>query len=537
MRAKYVVSVCVILLLALFIHHLRMDFSLLDPRQESWLWQTDWAVEYLGWLFFRYQDWEWPLGFLPNYIFPFGASIGTTDSVPLAAYFFKVFSPLLGEPFQYFSWWYLLSLFLMGLLSFQFLYRRSSHVSYSLVACAFFMIAPPLMGRNHHMALSAQWILIAALYLYDLAAAKAFKLRESLVLLVLFVVASSLHPYLWAMFVAMSSSLLFVLPWGRALSLLGVGLALSIATLTAHGYFRIGDTTNSGFGYYSADLLSFFHPHDLPVLLPNLPRGEGQYEGYAYLGLGAILLLLWAFVLKLQHKSEGVFSKRYLPLCLVLLLMWIFALATPITLAGRPLIYLDWIYKPLGFVSNTFRSSGRFVWPLYYGLLLWALTVFYQRFRFRRPELILGGLLALQFVDVRRIVDYPRSPDILYNQEVLARVEAFATGKDIAHLVVAFSNENELCPRQSFHWSHWYYYPLMAMAARKGWTVNIGSASRFPWTKYWEYCESTFKDLQSGKVGDKILYAFRPEALPHFSKALAQLDCEREEDIAFCSKP
>ncbi len=530
---KNIVIALALSLMAFWIHHLRMDVSLLNPREDKWLWQTDWAVEYLGWLYFRFQNWAWPLGYLPKYIYPFGASIGTTDSVPLAAYFYKMLSPILGEPFQYFSWWYLLSIFLSGYCSYKILKSETRSRNYSFIASLFFMIAPPLMGRNHHMALSAQWILLLGVGFYLKFAKRQISFRLDAFWIFSFILASSLHPYLWAMYLAIGlASVVEVKTYRIAFSYF-LGLALSLMTLWVHGYFRIGDTTNSGFGYYSADLLSFFHPHDLPVLLPNLPHGEGQYEGYSFLGLGSILLLLYVFLRKL-FKKEKFLNHSYYPLFVLVFLMWIYALATPVTFAGKAILNLDFIYKHLGVVANTFRSSGRFVWPFYYCLMFWAFIEFFKSQKRQVSQLALFGLLLIQFIDVWRIVDYPRSPDIIYNEVALDKLKEFSKNKKIENLVVVYSDEKELCPTQSFHWEHWYYYPLMAMAAKNDWTVNIGSASRFPWSKYMETCNKTMSALRSGQRDNNTLYVFKPEAYFLYSKTTQGLECGEIEDAHFC---
>ena len=64
----------------------------------------------LGWEFFRNEPWKFPLGSIDNYGYPIGTSVFYLDSIPLFAFFFKLFSPWLGSQFQYFGIWELANL-------------------------------------------------------------------------------------------------------------------------------------------------------------------------------------------------------------------------------------------------------------------------------------------------------------------------------------------------------------------------------------------------------------------------------------------
>jgi hypothetical protein len=408
------------------------------------------------------------------------------------------------------------------------------------------MTAPPMMGRNHHMALSAQWILLAFYNLYQNWAMKdqnKIKLHSSFWLswvLIVFL-SSSLHPYLWAMIVTLSMALFFSL-WffskHKAVSAFVFILAVgsSFFGLWANGYFMIGDTTNVGFGYYSADLLSFFHPNDLPVLLGNIGHGSGQYEGYSYLGLGVMLIILANLFFFLKNKSKKInYNKIYLPLVITVIALWIFALASPITFAGKEIINIDFLYAPFKVLTHTFRSSGRFVWPLYYALLIWTLSRFYFHFKKNHATLWLSLICLVQLIDINRIVDYPRSPDIVYNPQPMIDLRAFIGNKVIENLYVVYSIAGELCPRKTFHWEGWQYYPLLEMAGKNNWNINIGSASRYPFSKIIENCENQLHQLEESKIKKKTLYVFTPEAFELFKPLLKKnLDCKSLSQMAAC---
>ena len=79
----------------------------LDPKSVLWLLHRDPLQHYTGWVFFRHTPWLFPLGLNPNFGMDIGTSIVFSDSIPLFAIFFKAFTSVLSEPFQYFGYWVL----------------------------------------------------------------------------------------------------------------------------------------------------------------------------------------------------------------------------------------------------------------------------------------------------------------------------------------------------------------------------------------------------------------------------------------------
>mgnify|MGYP003352552521 CR=1 FL=1 len=83
--------------------------SILNPRNINWLLADfDMTLEYLGWAFYRYGPWTFPIGLNPNFGLDISSSIVYSNSLPLFAMVFKPLSSLLGEPFQFWGIWILL---------------------------------------------------------------------------------------------------------------------------------------------------------------------------------------------------------------------------------------------------------------------------------------------------------------------------------------------------------------------------------------------------------------------------------------------
>ena len=77
-------------------------WGILDVRNVGWLLDvSDTTIHFLGWDFFRHDQWRWPLGLNPTFGYVTGNSIVFSDSLPLLALVFKAFRALLPDPFQY----------------------------------------------------------------------------------------------------------------------------------------------------------------------------------------------------------------------------------------------------------------------------------------------------------------------------------------------------------------------------------------------------------------------------------------------------
>lgn len=97
--------------------------DILNPTYDAWLLQGgDLTIHYIGWEFFRVSDWQFPIGLMDRICYPNSVSIIFTDSIPVLAVLFKLFSSFLPETFQYFGWWALLCFILQGVFSTNLIY-------------------------------------------------------------------------------------------------------------------------------------------------------------------------------------------------------------------------------------------------------------------------------------------------------------------------------------------------------------------------------------------------------------------------------
>jgi hypothetical protein len=149
-----------------------------------------------------------------------------------------------------------------------------------------------------------------------------------------------------------------------------VGLGALALAAWFYGYFGTGESIGlNGFGVYSANLNTLVNPLLFSRFMPYLPvaRPE-QIEGSAYLGLSGMLLV--GFTLWGVRRSPVLraWLRPLLPLFVMACALCLLAISNRVTLGVGTLAEI-----PLGDLGNRLgsvvRSSGRFVWPLFYLLL------------------------------------------------------------------------------------------------------------------------------------------------------------------------
>ena len=404
---------------------------LLDPRQVTWLIQGtgDSLQHYMGWEFFRDDEWRWPLGAMGNLASEIGTSIVYTDSVPLVAFLLKPIQAWLPEPFQYLGLVVAGNLVLNAGVSCWVLMRCGVRPLTALLGALLVLLQPSAtmrgIGAHGHEALSAHWLLWLGIYLLLLH--PRLSVGSALRWLGLLAAAILMHFYLFFMVGVLWTGWWLRAGWldrkwqtpglrWRWLMTGALTPALILLVMWAAGYFHYGADGGSGSGYYgvfSAEVLTYLNPlsrawfmegglTSLSYFFPGwLTPVGGQYEGQAYAGLGGLLLLaMGTAVLGNRGWREACrnWPSGMTWLLLLGIAMFIFALSDRVVLGYRvfDLGYRSW----LGPLADVLRSSGRLVWPLLYILLLSTLVLLARQWSHRRLAWVLAGLVILQWTDL-----------------------------------------------------------------------------------------------------------------------------------------
>ena len=171
------------------------------------------------------------------------------------------------------------------------------------------------------------------------------------------------------------------------------------------GYFQISpdDGLGWGYGYYNLNLNSFFNPlsHTYTEInwsnfISVKPIQNGESEGFSYLGISGLIFL----VLFLKHIFFGnkniIFEPR--SVLLITVIIFFLSLSNNITFGDTTIINYP-LNKYLYGLTSLFRSSGRFIWPIYYFIFIVGIISIYILFP-KKSIFILSILLSIQLFDI-----------------------------------------------------------------------------------------------------------------------------------------
>ena len=369
-----------------------------------------------GYWWFVQEGWRWPLFALSNPDWPRGANAELFDIVPVVAILGKLLHTGLALKVNPYPCWVTFCL-MMNAASLAALVRGLGQRSAlgAVLAGAFGAMAPVVQHRFGHLSLMAHWLPVLALALYCHAKPRRFDARATAGVVGLCLLASFVHLYLYVMTAAIAAAAVLQAMLDRRLSpvrgVFAVVLLVlaGIVPLWAFGLFEGWNLAgvSGDFSRYSMNLVSPFWPQSSGLFGWTgsywLTRGSigatpGQYEGFDYLGAGALLLILLA--LPAEACRLGAALSRHTALAIAFAVLTAWALSNRIYFGP----YLLVSYQPPQFLADTvlswFRSCGRFFWPV--GWFLVGLGIARAPARFRpAPAVAIAALaLLLQWTDV-----------------------------------------------------------------------------------------------------------------------------------------
>ncbi len=392
----------------------------INPINTKWLFSgNDMSAHQSGWFFFKNDVWRFPIGSNPNFGDKIGNSIVYSDSIPLFAIFFKLFSFLLPEKFQYFSIWFIFCFFLQGFLGYLLSFNLTKNKIFSFLASIFFLLYPILIYRlSWHPALFGQWTLIATIFL--MLNNESSKHDHFWIFLIL--LTSLVHFYFTIINLIVFNLLNFFsliskkIKFNQYLKKIILCHCLLILLMYIVGYFevRVVDTLAVGFGVYKLNLLSIFDSTITPAnfswswILPdiNLTRGE-EVEGFNFIGLGGLILICFSifsltYDKKVREKGVKKFFGKGIPL--ILIIIFILSLSNKISLGNLHIVDIP-LNNLLYGILSIFRSSGRLFWLVSYFFLFFSIYLLFLKFN-KKATYILITLLLVQIIDISSSFKY-----------------------------------------------------------------------------------------------------------------------------------
>ena len=487
--------------------------------------EKDIQQHYAGWLFYRSSAPGWPLGVTQAINAPQGVSVAYTDSIPLLAVLCRPLAAALGGTFQYFGWFTLVCFALQGgfaaLLCGLFAEGLAAPLAGSLV----FAASPILLERAfRHTSLGAQWLVLAALYCYFVCRRQSrFASRG---LFVINILAVGIHPYFLPMTYAVTLALLLEYAvkqrqWLRPALFLG-GSMLCTAALGWVLGLLYGTATSGGqalYGYFAMNLNALWNPAGVngvlySRLLPAQNQVGGNYDAFAYLGLGVLAALPVVVVSARRHILGAV--RRHWALCAVCAVLTAFAVSNVITANGVTLATLP---LPASFIKlfSVIPSGGRLFWPVYYVLVLAA---FAGLAKLPRGTVWVIAAVVVQLWDI--------SPALIQRHEAMVQAqqsEAFPTTLE-SNFWQAASGYEKLYSVQGLQDDALH---LALFAADNGMTTNNPFAARYDDAALENQRAALLAALAEGQAEPNALYLFEDEG--DFLQAV-----EPVRNAAWCGK-
>ena len=398
-----------ILVFFYFTGGLLLNFSYVD-----WLSPGDSQYHWINWLFFKETSFfQLPLLKNYNYGMELSTSIALNDSLPIMALIFKPFSDFLPFEFQYFGFWILICFILQGQIAFSMLERITKNQWICLLGSCFFVLSPPFLWRLWgHYALMGHWLIILGIINFY---APKFSYKKWILTIIL---TSLVNAYILAIVLSLLFFDLICRVWCKEILIKPALLSLSkillvfFGSLYLFGYFINGLGFGSG-GYsaYRANLNTFFNDNGLwSVLIPNVGSIPNDYEGFAFLGIG-IILLLALIIIEAVVDRKIIFpslNKRN-TLFLGLSLFWfVFAVTNKITFGTNILFEFD-LPNILSIITRPLRSSGRMTWLIFYAIYFFVFFAISRSKRIRLYLFLLPALLVVQAIDMGEAASLFRS--------------------------------------------------------------------------------------------------------------------------------
>ena len=401
-KSKNVLSLILALVLGVIAFFVIVGPRALNPTNIAWLEAGDPATHYLGWLFFRNSAWEFPVGLNSSYGLELANSILFSDSNPLLAFLFKPFSFLLPDVFQYFGIWLLLCFIFQAWFGWKLVGLITDSNLLRLLGAGLIVFAPPMIWRSpHHLSLVGHFFVVAALYFAFNANLK----RREFVWGLLIASVALVHAYLLAIVLAiwiadLSGRVIKKQASIRCTIFQFVALSLLVGLVSWQvGYFSVGSgTISSGFGFFRMNLLSIVDSSGWSYVLRDFPQAAGDYEGFNYVGLGIIFLLVLSLPCLVAGKNE-IFSAvgEYWHLLLLFIVFALFAASNTFAIGAVEFKYP--LPNSLLELANIFRASGRIFWPVFYAIIFLSIFIIIKAFDRRTATLVLSLALIVQVID------------------------------------------------------------------------------------------------------------------------------------------
>lgn len=353
--------------------------------------------------------------------YPFGEHVIYTDGMPLLGFILGWIPFLKGHEVGVLNMFMFGSVLIAALLIWKVFMRLKVNTWIAGAGIiGIILLSPQFFRFNGHYALSIMWVIP----LIILQLLKLFEtenpIKRSLILAGSIFLLFFIHPYMGLMSLVFASLTIAMFYFWKHFNLkttiFSVGIIASSAVLFKVFLFltdnHIGRTDKpSGLFDHYAMPETVFVPYFSPFkgfLEYFIPVKNGQpYEGWGYIGVSVILILIVAFflwIVKMIRRKGGRRSEKkdpFRPIFAAAILVLLFSMLIPLKWFPE-----DFVYKLK--IFNQFRSVGRFSWVFYYvaGIMsVLLLNDWYGKSKDLKKKFIIALIAAFPILSVIETVE------------------------------------------------------------------------------------------------------------------------------------
>jgi hypothetical protein len=371
--------------------------------------QNDMAECLVGYLYLVKSPWSWPILYVAKLGIPFGTNVFWLDVVPWLSLVGKIVFSLFGVAVNLLGVYVFACLALPGVAMTALLAVLGQRGLLAAIAgTAIAETTPYLLYRWGHTALLAQFWIIAGLALYAATMRHPSNRRVAVAWSALLVVSFLNAIYLFVMVGIIWTAGLLQRLLDRSVSrkrlllefVAPTGIVVCLAIVTGILSPQLGAAPSRDFGRFSLNLAGPFVPQMsgvIPWLSDYRVGMKDQYEGFAWVGLGVLLLCvtsLPAWIVWARHNG-----RRHLMLLCAFAALFLFALSNKVYVGSHPLVAIP-LPRTVLDMLGAFRASGRFFWPIGYALAAGSILLTLRSYRPAVGFGILSLACALQVLDV-----------------------------------------------------------------------------------------------------------------------------------------
>jgi len=463
--------------------------KILNPFYIDWLMCTgkfgDLQQHYLGWEFYRRGPWTFPLGLTDQLAYPIETSVVFTDSIPILAVIFKVFRDFLPKYFQYFGLWGLFCFCMQGFLASKIFNEWNLDWQGIVIGDIFIIVSPIVLYRMFvHTALAAQWIILFAIYLFLRQDSYSEK-KSGIFWGILGFLTVGVHLYFFPMcfLFVLGSSIKYILKrkritWVNIFPVISYSLAAGVTLYILGGFSSKAIAGSVGLTECSLNLNSFFNPMNFSCILPNIKWAfGGQHEGFAYLGLGLICIIVFCIfniIIKMIQRKSWRSKKQqnitnWILICIGVIYTFI-AVSPTVTFGDKILMKLP-IPKIISQIWAVFRATGRFIWPAWYMIVIYCIVNIWLTSR--KKKISIGILIICLFIQLLDLSKIFLKQHEMYTKEFVYEY----TYDEFWEQLMAFRNFTHLNVCNP-HLTNEMYNKLAALALRYDMTINAFGFAR-----------------------------------------------------------